>query len=188
MSSVSSTRTMPERPAVSARPFVVHVAKLRRVLGTRWHEVRSGVIDDLACSGSAVPDGGMVQADVTLESIAGGVSVGGFVTAPWTGECRRCLETASGTLKIPVRELYTDDGDGEETYPLTNDEVDLEPLAHDAVLLELPIAPVCDEGCRGLCPLCGVNRNEQTCTCEMPRDGRWAALDVLRVPDLGSGN
>jgi uncharacterized protein len=173
---------------MTTRPFLVHVAKLRRVLGTRWHEVRSGTIDDLACSGSAVPAGAEVRADVTLESIAGGVSVAGFVVAPWEGECRRCLVTASGTLKIPVRELYTDDGDGEDTYPLVDDQVDLQDLVHDAVLLDLPIAPLCDEGCRGLCPMCGVNRNEQECTCEMPRDGRWSALDVLRVPDLGTGN
>jgi uncharacterized protein len=179
---------MPERPVVSARPFVVHVAKLRRVLGTRWHEVRSGIIDDLACSGSGVPAGAEVRADVTLEAIAGGVSVTGFVVAPWSGECRRCLVQATGTLKIPVRELYTEDGDGEDTYPLTDDEVDLEALVHDAVLLELPIAPLCEEGCLGLCPMCGVNRNETPCRCEMPRDGRWAALDVLRVPDLGTGN
>jgi uncharacterized protein len=170
------------------RPFVVHVAKLRRVPGTRWHEVRSGTIDDLMCSGSAVPDDADLRADVTLESIAGGVTVTGFVVAPWTGECRRCLVPASGTLKIAVRELYTEGGDGEETYPLTNDEVDLEDLVHDAVLLELPVAPLCQEGCLGLCPLCGVNRNEKTCRCEMPRDERWAALDVLRVPDLGVGN
>jgi uncharacterized protein len=173
---------------VPARPFVVHVAKLRRVVGTRWHEVRSGTIDDLACSGSSVPAGARLQADVTLESIAGGVSVSGVVTAPWRGECRRCLEQASGTLNLRVRELYTEDGDGEDTYPLVDDQVDLEPLVHDAVLLELPIAPVCDEGCRGLCPLCGVNRNLEQCTCEMPRDERWAALDVLKVPDLGAEN
>lgn len=173
---------------MTTRPFVVHVAKLRRVLGTRWHEVRSGTIDDLACSGSRVPAGAELQADVTLESIAGGVDVTGFVLASWTGECRRCLTTAAGTLKIPVRELYTEDGDGEDTYPLIDDEVDLEDLVHDAVLLELPIAPLCDEGCLGLCPMCGVNRNEQTCTCATPCDERWAALDVLRVPDLGAGN
>lgn len=171
-----------------ARPFIVHVAKLRRVLGTRWHEVRSGTIDDLACSGSQVPVGALLRADVTLESIAGGLTVVGVVEAPWTGECRRCLATASGTLRVPVRELYTADGDGEETYPLVDDEVDLEDLVHDAVLLELPMAPLCDVACRGLCPLCGVNRNEQDCDCEMPRDERWAALDVLRVPDLGDGN
>ena len=84
-----------------ARPFVVHVAKLRRVLGTRWHEVRSGPIDDLACSGSEVPAGAVLRADVTLEAIAGGITVTGVVTAPWTGECRRCLVTASGTLEDP---------------------------------------------------------------------------------------
>jgi uncharacterized protein len=173
---------------VTARPFVVHVAKLRRVLGTRWHEVRSGTIDDLVCSGSEVPAGAELRADVTLEAIAGGVTVVGTVSAPWQGECRRCLTTATGTLTIPVRELYTPDGDGEDAYPLVDDEVDLEDLVHDAVLLELPIAPVCGEGCRGLCPLCGVDRNERDCTCETPRDERWAALDVLRVPDLGSGN
>jgi uncharacterized protein len=173
---------------VPARPFVVHVAKLRRQLGARWHEVRTGPVPDLACSGSQVPAGADLKADVTLEAIAGGISVVGTVEAPWTGECRRCLAAAKGLLRVPVRELYTPEGDGEETYPLVDDQVDLELLVHDAVLLELPIAPLCEEACRGLCPLCGVNRNEQICHCELPRDERWAALDVLRVPDRGSGN
>jgi uncharacterized protein len=173
---------------VSAHPFVVHVAKLRRVLGTRWHEVRTGTLEDLACSGSEVPSGAVLGADVMLDAIAGGVAVTGVVTAPWTGECRRCLARATGTIRVPVRELYTEDGDGEETYPLIDDVVDLGVLVHDAVLLELPIAPLCEEACRGLCPMCGVNRNEQECRCELPRDERWAALDVLRVPDLGTEN
>ncbi len=173
---------------MAARPFVVHVAKLRRVLGTRWHEVRSGALEDLACSGSEVPAGGLVSADVMLEAIAGGITVVGVVTAPWKGECRRCLQPASGTLHVRVRELYAEGGDGEDVYPLVDDQVDLEDLVHDAVLLELPIAPLCQEGCRGLCPMCGVNRNEQACRCETPRDERWAALDVLRVPDLGAEN
>jgi uncharacterized protein len=95
---------------------------------------------------------------------------------------------ASGILNVRVRELYTADGDGEDTYPLVDDQVDLEDLVHDAVLLELPIAPLCDEACGGLCPMCGANRNQKACGCEMPRDERWAALDVLRVPDLGAEN
>jgi uncharacterized protein len=179
---------MPERSVVPARPFVVHVAKLRRVLGTRWHEVRSGPIADLACLGTVVPAGADVRADVTLEAIAGGITVAGEVTAPWAGECRRCLRPASGTLHVPVRELYTHDGDGEDAYRLEADEVDLEPLVRDAVLLELPMAPLCDDGCQGLCPVCGVNRNEGSCSCVAPRDERWAALDQLRVPDLGAEN
>jgi len=162
---------------------VVHVAKLRRAVGTRWHEVRQGSLRDLDCSGSAVPDGASPVADVVLESVLGGVSVTGTVRAPWEGACRRCLMPASGVLTLAVRELYTEDGDGDDTYPLGHDEVDLESLVRDAVLLELPLAPLCAPDCAGLCPTCGVNRNTESCSCGAARDPRWDALDVLRVPE-----
>ena len=68
----------------------------------------------------------------------------------------------------------------EDAYPLVDDELDLEPLVRDAVLLELPLAPLCREDCAGLCPQCGANRNEGACGCAAPRDPRWATLDVLR--------
>ena len=87
-----------------------------------------------------------------LEAMPAGISVTGVVTAPWAGECRRCLVTATGTLTVPVRELYTEDGDGEDAYPLADDEVDLEDLVHDAVLLELPHRPASAGGLPGLCP------------------------------------
>ncbi len=165
-------------------PFVVHAARLRRQVGSRWHEVRRGVIEDLACAGSAVPAGSEVEADVVLESVVGGLSASGTVRAPWAGTCRRCLEPAGGTLVVPVREHFTEGGDGEETYPLHDGEVDLEPMVHDAVLLELPQAPLCGPGCLGLCPQCGANRNLEACSCQPGRDERWAALDMLRVePD-----
>jgi len=161
-------------------PFVVHVARLRRQIGSRWHELRRGVIVDLACSGSAVPERAEVEADVVLESVVGGLSVAGTVRAPWTGTCRRCLEAAGGTLVVPVREHFTEDGDGEETYPLRDGDVDLEPMVRDAVLLELPQAPLCQPGCLGLCGGCGANRNLEPCTCGPWRDERWSALDLLR--------
>ena len=167
----------------SGHPFVVHVAKLRREIGARWEERREGSIEGLDCSGSAVPERATAVAEVVLESVLGGVSVTGTVSAPWVGACRRCLTPASGLLRLPVRELYTEDGDGEETYPLVGDELDLEPLVRDAVLLELPQAPLCRPDCRGLCPFCGVNRNEEACGCEAPPDPRWGALDVLRMPE-----
>jgi uncharacterized protein len=169
-----------------SRPFVVHAAKLRRQVGTRWNELRRGVIDDLACSGSAVPAGAEVEADVVLESVLGGVAVAGTVRAPWTGTCRRCLEPTTGTLVVAVREHFTEGGDGEETYPLHDGEVDLEPMVRDAVLLELPQAPLCRQGCLGLCPTCGADRNAEPCDCAPPADPRWAALDVLRGSASGS--
>lgn len=166
--------------AAGPRPFLVHAAKLRRAVGTRWHEVRQGVVGDLACSGSAVPERSEVEADVVLEAVVGGVAVVGTVRAPWAGNCRRCLAPASGLLTLPVREHYTEGGDGEDTYPLADGEIDLEPLVRDAILVELPQAPLCRPDCQGLCPTCGANRNEEPCSCAAPRDERWAALDVLR--------
>ena len=166
-------------------PFVVHAARLRRSAGTRWPVVRSGPLADLSVSSSAVPNGAETTAEVTLESVAGGISVLGTVAAPWVGSCRRCLAPTSGTVRVPVRELYTAGGDGDETYPLPGDEVDLEPLVHDAVLLALPVAPLCRPDCAGLCPSCGANWNDGPCSCEAPPDPRWAALDALRTSEVG---
>lgn len=170
---------------MTASPFVVHVARLRRALGSRSNERRSGNIEGLEVTGSRVPEGSQVVVDVVLESVSGGVEAYGTVEASWIGECRRCLAVASGTLVVPVRELFTETGDGDETYPLVNDTVDLEVLAHDAVLLELPPAPLCRQNCLGICPSCGADRNLEPCACKPATDPRFAVLDVLKGADAG---
>ena len=163
-------------------PFAVNVVQLRRHPGSRRTEQRSGPIPDLQVSGSAVPSGARVDIDAVLEAVHGGVVVSADVSAPWEGECRRCLRPVAGEVQTHVRELYEEHSDGEETYPLRGDQLDLAPLARDAVLLELPLAPLCIEDCLGLCPECGANRNEGDCGHVIRNiDPRWAALDALRT-------
>ena len=163
-------------------PFAVNVTTLRRQPGARREEHRRGPLPDLAVSGSTVPPGADVQVDAVLEAVHGGVVVSADVAAPWVGECRRCLRPIAGEVSSHVRELYEEHSDGEETYPLRGDQVDLGALARDAVLLELPLAPLCIEDCLGLCPECGANRNESDCGHVMSTiDTRWAALDALRT-------
>lgn len=165
-----------------SRSLVVGVANLART-GPR-RERRSAVLDGLAVSASRVPKGAEVDLDVLLEPVHGGVLVSGTVETRWEGECRRCLAGASGTIHAEVRELYEERSDGEDTYRLTGDQLDLEPLTRDAVLLELPQAPLCREGCPGLCPSCGADLNQGSCGCPPgDRDPRWAGLDQLRGPD-----
>jgi uncharacterized protein len=167
---------------VTSRPFVVNVGVLRRGGAHGREEHRSGPLPGLAVTGSHVPDNGEVAIDALLEVASGtSILVTGTVTAPWEGECRRCVGVARGTLTTTVRELFEDRPDPLETYKLGGDQLDLEPLVRDAVLLELPQAPLCREACAGLCPTCGINRNEGTCTCVTDStDPRWAALDALR--------
>ncbi|HVL93480.1 MAG TPA: DUF177 domain-containing protein [Acidimicrobiales bacterium] len=162
-------------------PFLVNVGGLRRVPGTRREECRQGPLAGLAVTGSAVPDGGDVVVDVVLESVPGAVLATGTVEAPWRGDCRRCAGEAVGRLRVEVRELFEEQPDPEQTYPLDGDRLDLEPMARDAVLLELPLAPLCSPECQGLCPTCGADRNQGDCGCAPQKvDDRWAALDALR--------
>ena len=163
-------------------PFVVGVAVLRKHPGTQKHVKVTGPIGELEVSDSRVPEGCDVEVDVLLESVPGGMVVSGTVSASWEGECRRCLETATGRLFARVRELFGDDADPELGYAMTPDWLDLEPLAHDACILELPLAPLCGPDCLGLCPECGANRNHETCTCTGEADPRWAALSGLGAP------
>ena len=165
---------------MAASPFVVSVGQLLRAPGDRRKVVRSGVLPGLAVTGSAVPDGAEVTVEVILDAVPGGVVATGLVSSPWRGPCRRCLADTGGTISAEVREVFEEEPDPEQTYPIKGDRLDLEPLARDTVLLELPLAPLCREDCAGICPLCGTDRNVAPCRCdEAPKDPRWAALDAL---------
>ena len=176
---------------------MVPVTALRRHPGTRRREYRQGPVGSLGPGGalsvteSRVPDGSEVSADIVLDAVSGGIAVAGQVRAPWEGECRRCLGPVAGEVVAHVRELYRPAEPGfrglpgeadEETYPLAGDHLDLTPLVRDAVLLALPIAPLCRPDCAGLCCTCGADRNEAPCDCASAADPRWAALDPLRPP------
>ncbi len=162
-------------------PFIVNVAALGLKPGTHRQVRRRGPISGLEVTGSSVPGDASVDVDVELEAVPGAVIARGAVVAQWVGECRRCLTEVSGDLRSEVVDVFEVDHDPEHTYPLSADQLDLEPMARDAVLLELPQAPLCHVGCQGLCPVCGAERNEGACGCEVEvADPRWAALDALR--------
>jgi uncharacterized protein len=64
----------------------------------------------------------------------------------------------------------------------TDDQVDLRRVVEAETMLALPMKPLCRDECRGLCPVCGVNRNQTQCTCEVrPADPRLAVLADLRA-------
>ena len=165
------------------RALVVDVADIRNRPAARRAEHIEAVLDGLALTGSAVPAGAGVVVEVMLESVKEGILATGTVAAPWTGPCRRCLKPVAGDARAAVAELFEERATEGESYPLVHDQVDLEPLAREAVLLELPQAPLCRDDCRGLCATCGADLNEGPCGCVPDdRDPRWAALDALR-PD-----
>ncbi len=62
------------------------------------------------------------------------------------------------------------------------DTVDLTPRIREDILLEIPQRALCNVNCKGLCPMCGQDRNKQSCDCKPPRgDLRWQALDQINI-------
>ena len=109
-----------------------------------------------------VPAGADVQLRLRLESVMEGVLVSGEIEAPLVGSCARCLEPIEDTLTLDVQELYAYEGstteetsEEDEVRLVEGDFLDLEPLARDTVVLNLPLAPVCTPDCAGLCVDCG---------------------------------
>lgn len=106
----------------------------------------------------SVPEGADLELDVQLERVTGGVLVTGTVRAPLMGECARCLDLFTSATEVQFTELFSHDASDEDAdgYLLDGDLLDLEPALRDALVLELPLAPLCAEDCPGLCSECGV--------------------------------
>jgi uncharacterized protein len=166
----------------TATPFRIPVADLLHRPGSaRAIEVHAPLAE-LRSTGAEVGAGEPVEVDATLERVSEGIVVRGTVRAHWRAQCSRCLADVEGDLETHVDELYEPHPLVGETYQLDADVVDLEPLARDALLLEMPAAPVCRADCAGLCPLCGIDRNTVTCDChEEDLDPRWALLRSLDI-------
>ena len=106
------------------------------------------------------------------------------MTAPVTGECARCLTPVSDTVSVPVTELFAypdsateQTSEEDEVSHLVGDMLDLEPLVRDALVLDLPLSPLCRDDCRGLCAGCGERLDDLPADhTHTMTDPRWAAL------------
>ena len=131
-----------------------------------------------------VPEGAEVGLRLRLESVMEGVLVSGELDVPVEGSCARCLEPFSDSLELDVQELYAYEGsttvetsEEDEVRRVEGDYLDLEPLVRDAVVLSLPLAPVCSPDCRGLCVDCGQRLDDLPADhSHEVVDARWAGL------------
>jgi uncharacterized protein len=166
------------KPAVHADGFRFDMRVLGRGPGEFRDEKRSATAPEGLGSGLVlVPAGGDVALDLRFEAVSEGVLVTGSAVAPLTGECARCLDPLTTTVEVSFQELYR--------YLLDGDFLDLGPAFRDAVVLALPLSPLCSEDCAGLCVECGARLAEAG-----PDHGhgdrvdpRWGALAKLDFED-----
>ncbi len=98
------------------------------------------------------------------------------------GPCMRCLGPASPSFDVDAREIDQPGGGDELSSPYVDDgDLDLQQWARDALMLALPPQVTCRPDCRGLCPQCGVNLNDEPEHAhEKAPDARWAKLSEIK--------
>ena len=162
-----------------------------------WKREAAAAIPELAAEGGEVPGTTLrayrVGQDLLLEGeLRGALGL----------ECSRCLARYRHALLEPFRLLLEPSGkrvpaDPEAARSLVTygfclgdelevgwfqgHELDLTPLFLEVVALAIPVQPLCREDCKGLCPQCGVDRNQSSCDCAAPREASpFAVLESLK--------
>lgn len=127
-----------------------------------------------------------------LAHTEGEVRIQGKYSVEMGSVCDRCL----GVARFPIdagfdlfyrpisflkreEEVEIDEGEAEIGF-YENGGIELEDVIREQVLLALPMQRVCSDSCKGICPVCGRNRNEGACDClKGGSDARWSALSDL---------
>lgn len=105
------------------------------------------------------------------------------------GNCDRCGEDVTIPIQCDLKETFTNllakaDEEAQEDEDVVHffegDEIDLLPYVEQAIFLVMPMKTLCRPDCKGLCPQCGINLNENECSCDKsPIDPRFAVLADL---------
>jgi uncharacterized protein len=168
-------------------PFVIDTRTLGRRPGSmRKDSYTVPAPADLGVEMVGVPEGTDIELDIRLEAVMEGVLVSGTARAPLSGECARCLEPLTSSIEVEFQELYvysdTRSGESaeEDERRLEGDLIDLEPVVRDAMVLALPLSPLCQDDCPGLCTDCGVRlADAEPDHHHDAADPRWAALQGM---------
>jgi uncharacterized protein len=181
----SATRLDPRRP------LVLTTRALGRSPGSmHTQQLTVPAPAGLSAGMAGVPAGAELTLAVQLEAVTEGVLVTVTAAAPLSGECARCLDPLSQVTEVRFQELFNygqgAGPDSDDGYSLDGDLLDLEPVLRDALVLALPLAPLCQDDCPGLCAECGVQlaRAGREHGHAAAIDPRWAEL-ARRTTEAG---
>ncbi len=166
--------------------FRIDVADLLTHPGARRPLHLEGALADLGTPVARIVE--PVRLDLVLERVPDGIVARGELHARWEGECSTCLREVAADLTVGVAELYEPHPIDDDTYPIQGHELDLEQLVRDALVLELPLAPVCErDDCVPVelpAALVADDDGAHDGDDDAPADPRWAALSTLDLSGL----
>ena len=139
---------------------------------------------------------GPVTAEITIEREFDHLKAAGRVGVPLSLTCGRCLTTFASAVDSSFRIIFRKEtarhSEVEDETELCDDdliastysgeEIDLGHEIEEQVAMEIPIKPLCDDGCKGLCPACGADLNTGSCSCSRePVNLKFSALKDFKI-------
>lgn len=142
--------------------------------------------EDLDVSEADARFRGPLVVEGTLENTGGSFRVSGEVRATRVFVCDRCLAATEAQERYPFEENFHRGSSADDEEGFGDSGINLVPLAHDAILTALPIRNLCRPDCKGLCPRCGADLNQDDCGCDREVvDPRLEVLKDLMMKEKG---
>lgn len=169
-------------------PAVLDVHDFRRAGDMRQVRRVAPAAADLGNPVITIEPGSDVRLDLLLESVIDGVLVTGTVEYDASGVCSRCLDPLAEVRSTSLSELYLwsppdeQDPDDDPLPVVAAGLIDLSDAVRDAIVLDVPLAPVCDDDCPGLCAECGARLADDPGHRHEVADPRWQALTAWQEP------
>lgn len=117
-----------------------------------------------------------------VESRAGVVTARLTADADYTAPCDRCMAQVKTHLSVPIEQVLvaelSNEEDSDELLQVEDMRLDADELVFTNAVLALPTKYLCSKDCKGLCPKCGINLNQETCSCST--GGTDPRFDVLK--------
>ena len=123
-----------------------------------------------------------VEVNGYVKNSTGIVSVSAEAVFIVSTQCAKCAKDIRKRLRVPVKHFLIDrlnDEDNDDFIVVENLSLDLDELVLEDIYLSLPTRFLCKDDCKGLCPFCGKDLNDEQCDCKKPVDPRLAALQQL---------
>ena len=146
----------------SQSPFKVNLHELPRRAGEmKSYHLQFAVPEPIGIPMLAIKAGQEIEIDFKAEAVSDGVLISGEITSEAVGECGRCLDELTQEIDQEFRELFlyesrkSEEEDDDELFVMDGDIADIEVPIRDAVVLAMPLNPLCKADCKGLCSECG---------------------------------
>ncbi|MDU2065613.1 MAG: DUF177 domain-containing protein [Sporomusaceae bacterium] len=167
--------------------MLISVVQAKKELGGRQEFSFVTAAEKLNIDGQHPYKNGDIIVKGEVTNLGDRLTIAGTITAQAAYECNRCLtfferqETISFAEDFREANQPLSQGLGEaDCIIYEGDFIDIDELVRENLLLNEPLQPLCSDACLGLCPVCGVNRNEQSCNCNQESiDPRLAILSRL---------